>query len=126
MKKTAAPKKKTELSSVFIIVFLSLFALCFVLMLAMSLKTRGEAFLQTLFYADNSTNRDFFMDFFNAMRDAKDMDVYTRGAILTPLASLMFFLLAHMIPQNVIDSTFSLRYSMQANQQAIHPANPGL
>ncbi|MBQ6020115.1 MAG: DUF2029 domain-containing protein [Clostridia bacterium] len=119
MKKNTAPKKKTELSSVFILVFLILFGLCFIAMLAMSLKTRGESFLQTLFFADNSTNRDFFMDFFNPLRDAKDADVFARGSINTPLACLIFFLFSHMIPSSVTETTFSQRYAMQANQQAI-------
>lgn len=119
MKKNPIQKQKRELSSVFIIVFFVLFGLCFAAMLLMSLKTRGDSFLQTLFYADNSTNKDFFMDFFNSIRDAKDTDVYTTGSVNTPLACLIFFLFSHMIPQSVTETTFSQRYALQANQQSI-------
>lgn len=118
MKKTEAARK-TDLSAVFIIAFLIVFGVCFAAMLVMALLTRGDSYLQTLFYADNSTNRDFFMDFFNSLRDSKNANVFRRGSVNTPLACAIFYLFSHMIPKNVTETTFSQRYAMQANQQAI-------
>ncbi|MBQ6163073.1 MAG: DUF2029 domain-containing protein [Clostridia bacterium] len=119
MNKLSLLKKKPDRQSAFIIAFLVLFGLCFAVILLMSLRSRGESFLKMLFYVDNSTRQDYFMEFFNSLRDAKDMSLYENGSINTPLANLIFFLLAHMIPQSVIDSTYQQRYAMQVNQQSI-------
>ena len=117
MKRIGAGKKDRE--SVFILAFFIVFGLCLASMLVMALITRGATFTQTLFHADDSVHKDFFMDFFNSIRDASDFDVYSKGATLTPLASLLFHLLSRMMSPDVAATPFAKRYSMQSNQQAI-------
>lgn len=56
---------------------------------------------------------DFFMDFFNSIRDAaQGSGVYTeRGVIYPPMANLIYLALSRFTPSTYNDSTFENRYS---------------
>ncbi len=115
-------KKRAKLSrsDLFRIVFFSLFGLCILGSLIIGIKTRGASFAVTLFHAESiSTNKDFFMDFFNSMRDASDMSVYEKGVIYPPLANLLFLMFSKMISPVLASSSFSLRYSLEMDQISI-------
>ncbi|MBR1810317.1 MAG: DUF2029 domain-containing protein [Clostridia bacterium] len=115
-KKPTAAKNN---ASIFITIFVILFALCIAAMLVMAVITRGASFTATLFHSDDTYNKDFFMDFFNSIRDASSMDVYKKGVIYPPLANLLFFALSKLISPSVTGTSFTQRYAMQVNQQAI-------
>ena len=55
---------------------------------------------------------DFFMDFFNSIRDASQgVGVYTeRGVIYPPMANLIYLALSRFTPANYNDTTFENRY----------------
>ncbi len=56
---------------------------------------------------------DFFMDFFNSIRDASQgSGVYTdRGVIYPPMANLIYLVLSRFTPSSYNDSSFKNRYS---------------
>ena len=56
---------------------------------------------------------DFFMDFFNSIRDAaQGSGVYTeRGVIYPPMANLIYLILSRFTPESYNNSTFEDRYS---------------
>ncbi len=80
----------------------------FFIMLAL---TDGQSFLHTLFR--NSVGTDFFMDFFNSIRDASTKDVYKEGIIYPPLANVFFYVLSLMIDPELAATTFSRRTMLQ-------------
>ena len=104
----------------FCAVFFIVFIICIFIDLIYAIRSDGASFYYSLFYAElESTNRDFFMDFFNSIRDAGSLDVYDKGVIYPPLANLLFFFLSKFISKSLTDSDFELRYSLQMNQRAI-------
>lgn len=69
----------------------------------------GNGFYTDLFFRNS---KDFFMDFFNSIRDASNVDtVYTEsGVIYPPMANLIFLIFSRFTP-NVYNSTdFGDRY----------------
>ena len=56
---------------------------------------------------------DFFMDFFNSIRDAaQGSEVYTeRGVIYPPMANLIYLILSRFTPESYNNSSFEDRYS---------------
>lgn len=88
--------------------------------LILAILSDGASFHYTLFFADTTTNnRDFFMDFFNSMRDASSLDVYEKGVIYPPLANLLFFFFSRFISPSLAESSFDLRLALQKDQRAI-------
>lgn len=81
----------------------------------------GSAAACTLIYAIFGNGRfadgfflrggDFFMDFFNSLRDAaQGSGVYSeRGVIYPPMANLIFLLLSRFVPSVYADSSFAAR-----------------
>lgn len=107
-------------SAMFCAVFFLLFFVCIFIDLIYAIRSDGASFYYSLFYAETeSTNRDFFMDFFNSIRDAGDLDVYDKGVIYPPLANLLFFFFSKFISKSLTDSDFDMRYSLQMNQRAV-------
>ena len=72
-----------------------------------------------LFLHPPGADQDTFMDFYNSIRDASTLDVYSRGVIYPPLANLFFFVLSKFVPQEVASATIFNRYAMQVNAQAM-------
>ncbi len=88
--------------------------------LILAIRSDGASFHYTLFFAEIATpNRDFFMDFFNSMRDASTLDVYDKGVIYPPLANLLFFFFSRFISSSLANTSFDLRLALQADQRSI-------
>lgn len=115
-KKTAAGKNRNV---VFACVFCLLFFCGVVGSLVLAVVTRGKSFEMTLFHPNDSLNQDFFMDFFNSIRDASTMDVYEKGIIYPPLANLLFFFFSKFMPIEITSTSFYGRYDTQTNQRMI-------
>ena len=86
----------TKLLTSYYIIF-SVSAILFFVMLAV---TDGKSFSETIFR--NSVGSDFFMDFFNSIRDASTKDVYKEGIIYPPLANIFFYVLSGMQPYCIL------------------------
>ena len=97
----------TKLLTSYYIIF-SVSAILFFVMLAV---TDGKSFSETIFR--NSVGSDFFMDFFNSIRDASTKDVYKEGIIYPPLANVFFYLLSLMIDPELASTSFSYRRLLQ-------------
>ncbi len=97
----------TKLLLSYYIIF-SVSAILFFVMLAV---TDGKSFSETIFRS--SVGSDFFMDFFNSIRDASTKDVYKQGIIYPPLANIFFYVLSLMIDPELASTTFSYRRLLQ-------------
>jgi hypothetical protein len=75
--------------------------------------TDGKSFSETIFR--NSVGSDFFMDFFNSIRDASTKDVYKEGIIYPPLANIFFYVLSLMIDPELASTTFAYRRLLQSD-----------
>ena len=91
--------------------YFGIFAVSSVLFFIMLAITDGESFYHTLFR--NSVGTDFFMDFFNSIRDASTKDVYKEGIIYPPLANIFFYVLSLMIDPELAATSFSRRTMLQ-------------
>ena len=69
----------------------------------------GNGFYTDMFFGNS---RDFFMDFFNSIRDASNVDtVYTEaGVIYPPMANLIFLILSRFLPGVYNSTDFDDRY----------------
>ena len=69
----------------------------------------GNGFYTDMFFGNS---RDFFMDFFNSIRDASSVDtVYTEaGVIYPPMANLIFLILSRFLPGVYNSTDFDDRY----------------
>ena len=105
--------------SVFAVVFIILFALGVFASLILAIVTRGHSLEMTMFHPNDSYNKDFFMDFFNSIRDASTMDVYENGIIYPPLANLMFLFFSKFISPEITSTSFYFRYNTQTDQRMI-------
>lgn len=99
----------TKLLTSYYIIF-SVSAILFFVMLAV---TDGKSFSETIFR--NSVGSDFFMDFFNSIRDASTKDVYKEGIIYPPLANIFFYVLSLMIDPKLASSSFVNRRLLQGD-----------
>lgn len=115
-KKRIEAKNKNK---IFAIIFCIVFAVCTFISFILVVATRGTSLSYTLFRPNETLNQDFFMDFFNSIRDASRMDVYERGIIYPPLANLLFLFFSKFISHELTETTFYTRYEMQTNQRAI-------
>ncbi len=88
-----------------------LFAASAITFFIMLFVSNGESFRITLFR--NSVGSDFFMDFFNSIRDGSRMDVYKNRIIYPPLANMFFYLLSRMINPELASAPFSKRMLLQ-------------
>lgn len=91
--------------------YFSIFAVSSILFFIMLILTDGQSFHHTLFR--NSVGTDFFMDFFNSIRDASTKDVYKEGIIYPPLANIFFYVLSLMIDPELAATKFSRRTMLQ-------------
>ncbi len=71
--------------------------------------------LEDILHKDESGS-DFFMDFFNSVRDGKSLDVYSEtGVIYPPLANIFFFLVSKMIKPELAALIFKERLLIQSD-----------
>lgn len=81
----------------------------------MAVFTRGNSIRDSLFW--NGVSSDHFMDFFNSIRDARDLSwVYQRNVIYPPLSILIMYLFSRMLPKEVVDLKFAKRTILQKSQ----------
>lgn len=111
---------KISRSNMFFIVFAVFCGLCIIGNLILAVMSHGDSLAQTLFRNSSvNYNQDFFMDFFNSIRDAGSLDVYTKGVIYPPLANLIFLFFSKFIQSSLVNTPFDFRYAFQSNQRAI-------
>ncbi len=91
--------------------YFGIFSVSAVIFFIMLTLTDGQSFVNTLFR--NSVGTDFFMDFFNSIRDASTKDVYKEGIIYPPLANMFFYVLSLMIDPELAATKFSRRTMLQ-------------
>lgn len=91
--------------------YFGIFAVSSVLFFIMLALTDGQSFHHTLFR--NTVGTDFFMDFFNSIRDASTKEVYKEGIIYPPLANIFFYVLSLMIDPKLAATSFSKRTLLQ-------------
>ncbi len=89
-------------------VLFSVSAITFFVMLYIS---NGRSFADTIF--KNSVGSDFFMDFFNSIRDASTKDVYKNHIIYPPLVNIFFYILSKMIDPELAATSFAKRSLLQ-------------
>lgn len=91
--------------------YFGVFTVSSILFFIMLAITDGQSFYNTLFR--NSGGTDFFMDFFNSIRDASTKDVYKEGIIYPPLANIFFYIISGMIDPELAATRFSKRTLLQ-------------
>ena len=69
--------------------------------------TNGQSFTNTIFR--DSIGSDYFMDFFNSIRDGSTKEVYKNRIIYPPLANLFFYILSNMISPELATADFPKR-----------------
>lgn len=114
-------KKKTlkSRSDMFFIAFICIFAVFITGDCIIAVLSHGESFAYTLFRnSPTNFNQDFFMDFYNSVRDAGGRDVYTKGVIYPPLANIIFLFFSKFMQSTLVNTPFNLRYALQTNQRA--------
>lgn len=92
-------------------IYFGVFSVSAVIFFIMLILTDGQSFINTLFR--NTVGTDFFMDFFNSIRDASTKDVYKEGIIYPPLANMFFYALSLMIDPELAATKFSRRTLLQ-------------
>ena len=74
--------------------------------------TAGNSIQGSLFW--NGAYSDHFMDFFNTLRDSRDLSfIYQRGLVYPPLSVLMTWFFSRFVPAESFPRTFNERYEMQ-------------
>ena len=58
---------------------------------------------------------DYFMDFFNSVRDASTLGVYEKGVIYPPLANVFYYLVSKMIKPELAATSFDDRLLLQSD-----------
>ncbi len=85
-----------------------LFAVSAITFFVMMYITNGQSFTNTIFR--DSLGSDYFMDFFNSIRDGSTKEVYKNRIIYPPLANLFFYILSNMIDPELATASFPKRY----------------
>ncbi len=74
--------------------------------------SEGDSIRYSLFW--NGYLSDHFMDFFNTMRDSRDLTwLYQRNIIYPPFSILMMYFFTRLAPDNSLPQLFNYRYQMQ-------------
>lgn len=118
-KNKQSPLVKKPLSSkTLIITFISIYAAFGVLCIIFAVATSGKSFRGMLFH--NGIYTDWFMDFFNSIRDSAASNVYSeRNSVYPPLAVAFFRFIGRMIPYREVALDPRNKYDMQQSQLAI-------
>ena len=116
--KNSVLAKKSTTSTDLLILFCSIFIFGIVLCIADAVASQGSSFRGMLFHTGVYT--DWFMDFFNSIRDSAASNVYTeRNSIYPPLAVAFFRFLGRMIPYAEVALDPRDNYEMQKSQSCI-------
>ena len=107
-----SPKDATERIVRFYILFA---AVALFLTAEMAFFTRGNSIRDSLFW--NGSSSDHFMDFFNSIRDARDLSwIYQRNIIYPPLSILIMHFFSKILPREVVFLKFAKRSIIQKSQ----------
>lgn len=81
----------------------------------MAVFTRGNSIRDSLFAPGNVS--DHFMDFFNSIRDARDLTwIYQRNVIYPPFSILLMHFFSVLLPKEVVFLKFAKRAILQRSQ----------
>lgn len=110
IKDPAVKRNKIDLMRLFIM--FSAIGLVYAFLLAY--MSGGDTIRHGLFW--NGYNTDHFMDFFNTMRDSRDLTwLYQRNIIYPPLSILMMYFCTLIAPETSMPQLFEQRYDMQSD-----------
>lgn len=110
--------KKPRTSKSLIITFVSIYAAFGILCIIFAAITSGKSFRGMLFH--NGIYTDWFMDFFNSIRDSAASNVYSeRNSVYPPLAVAFFRFIGRMMPYREVALDPRNKYDMQQSQLAI-------
>ena len=116
-KKKAVRQLRTDKNTVinFYIIFS---AVAVFLSIELAMFSRGDSLRDSMFW--NGWYTDHFMDFFNTLRDSRDLTwVYQRNVIYPPLSVLFMYCMTKFLPEELASLYFSQRMTMQASQAAV-------
>lgn len=116
--KNSALAKRRTTSTDLLILFCSIFIFGIVLCIVLAVASKGSSFRGMLFH--NGVYTDWFMDFFNSIRDSAASNVYSeRNSIYPPLAVAFFRLLGRMLPYAEVALDPRDNYDMQKSQSCL-------
>lgn len=116
--KNSALAKRRTTSTDLLILFCSIFIFGIVLCIVLAVASKGSSFRGMLFH--NGVYTDWFMDFFNSIRDSAASNVYSeRNSIYPPLAVAFFRFLGRMLPYAEVALDPRDNYDMQKSQSCI-------
>lgn len=97
-------------------IFLIFFCFNLAITAAMVFASRGASMSAVLFGGE-AGEKDFFMDFLNAIRSASSKTVYVHSdEVYPPLFVVLFKVLGLFLPASITGLDFDSRYKMQGNQ----------
>mgnify|MGYP002516908922 CR=1 FL=1 len=116
--KNSALAKRRTTSTDLLILFCSIFIFGIVLCIILAVASKGSSFRGMLFH--NGVYTDWFMDFFNSIRDSAASNVYSeRNSIYPPLAVAFFRFLGRMLPYAEVALDPKDNYDMQKSQSCL-------
>ena len=111
-------EKKQITSKTLIIIFCGIFIYFGIESVIFAVMTDGNSFRGMLFH--NGVYTDWFMDFFNSIRDSAASNVYSeRNSIYPPLAVAFFRFIGRMLPYAEVALDPKDNYNMQESQLCI-------
>ena len=111
-------EKKQITSKTLIIIFCGIFIYFGIESIIFAVMTDGNSFRGMLFH--NGVYTDWFMDFFNSIRDSAASNVYSeRNSIYPPLAVAFFRFIGRMLPYAEVALDPKDNYNMQESQLCI-------
>lgn len=114
----AKKEKKQITSKTLIIIFCGIFIYFGIESVIFAVMTDGNSFRGMLFH--NGVYTDWFMDFFNSIRDSAASNVYSeRNSIYPPLAVAFFRFIGRMLPYAEVALDPKDNYNMQESQLCI-------
>ncbi|MBQ6019400.1 MAG: DUF2029 domain-containing protein [Clostridia bacterium] len=109
-KKTDARQNKSKIDIMRLFIAFSMIGLVYAFLMAY--LSGGDTIRDMLFW--NGYESDHFMDFFNPMRDSRDLTwLYQRNIIYPPLSILMMYFFTLLAPAGSLPDLFADRYQMQ-------------
>ena len=113
--KTGIKRKESRIDIIKLFVGFSLIGLVYAFLTAY--MSGGDTIRNALFW--NGGFSDHFMDFYNTMRDSRDLSwLYQRNIIYPPLSILMMYFFTQLIPAESMPELFTDRYDMQLDPYA--------
>ncbi len=117
IKRQSRPRPPAPSSGQLLRTYYVMFAVYAAAFLAVAVITRGESVRNVLFYNAISGEDDYFMDYFNSIRNSIFEFSYNIGVIYPPLVNLFYFFLSRLLPAGTTDNIdFPGRYIVRNGQ----------